>query len=97
MLSRVADSMFWMNRYMERAEGLLRVLLTNYVLSLDKGSYDVYSWRPVLETFGQLSNDEIKELEHSSANTRASCHFRYNILFSFIDRFTHFIRVPART
>lgn len=69
MLSRVADSMFWMNRYMERAEGLLRVLLTNYVLSLDKGSYDVYSWRPVLETFGQLSNDEIKELEHSSANT----------------------------
>ena len=57
MLSRVADSMFWMNRYMERAEGLLRVLLTNYVLSLDKGPYGVHSWRPVLETFGNLSDE----------------------------------------
>lgn len=69
MLSRVADSMFWMNRYMERAEGLLRVLLTNYVLSLDKGPYGVHSWRPVLETFGNLSDEEMKEIEYSSAKT----------------------------
>jgi uncharacterized alpha-E superfamily protein len=37
MLSRIADSLFWLNRYMERADGLLRSMKTNYILSLDKG------------------------------------------------------------
>mgnify|MGYP002654720584 CR=1 FL=1 len=69
MLSRVADSMFWMNRYMERAEGLLRVLLTNYIISLDKGPHGIYSWKPVLEMFTTLSADEIKTMEYSSADT----------------------------
>ncbi len=69
MLSRVADSMFWMNRYIERAEGLLRVLLTNYVLSLDKGPYGVHSWKPVLELFGNLSAEEINQIEYSSTDT----------------------------
>nr|WP_294905989.1 alpha-E domain-containing protein [uncultured Lacibacter sp.] len=69
MLSRVADSMFWMNRYMERAEGLLRVLLTNYVLSLDKGPYGVHSWKPVLEIFGNLSEEELDKIQYSSADT----------------------------
>jgi uncharacterized alpha-E superfamily protein len=67
MLSRVADSMFWMNRYMERAEGLLRVLHTNYVLSLDKGPYGVHTWKPVLQIFGSMKEDEITELQFSSA------------------------------
>ena len=36
MLSRItADSTFWMNRYMERS-GMLRMLHTHYMLSLDK-------------------------------------------------------------
>jgi uncharacterized alpha-E superfamily protein len=66
MLSRVADSMFWMNRYMERAESLLRVLHTNYVLSLDKGPYGVHTWKPVLQIFGSLNAEEINELQFSS-------------------------------
>ena len=36
MLSRIADSLFWLNRYLERTEGMLRLMRTNYVLSLDK-------------------------------------------------------------
>jgi len=35
MLSRIADSLFWLNRYMERADSLLRVVRTNYILSFD--------------------------------------------------------------
>jgi uncharacterized alpha-E superfamily protein len=66
MLSRVADSMFWMNRYMERAEGLLRVLHTNYVLSLDKGPYGVHNWKPVLQIFGSLNEDEINQIQTST-------------------------------
>jgi uncharacterized alpha-E superfamily protein len=68
MLSRVADSMFWMNRYMERAEGLLRVLHANYVLSLDKGPYGVHNWKPVLQTFGTLNEDEINQIQTSTAD-----------------------------
>ena len=36
MLSRVADSVFWMARYMERTNGVLRLLRTNYVSSQDE-------------------------------------------------------------
>jgi uncharacterized alpha-E superfamily protein len=36
MLSRVADGMFWLNRYMERTDGMLLTIHTLYILSLDK-------------------------------------------------------------
>lgn len=58
MLSRIADSMFWMNRYLERSEGLLRMVLTSYVLSLDKGSSGGNSWEPVLNIFSGLPDDK---------------------------------------
>ncbi|QEH42891.1 alpha-E domain-containing protein [Chitinophaga sp. XS-30] len=31
MLSRIADSLFWLNRYMERADGMLRVVSTHII------------------------------------------------------------------
>ncbi len=69
MLSRVADSMFWMNRYMERAEGLLRVLYTNYILSLDKGTYGQHSWKPVLQMFCNLKEEEINTFEYTTTSS----------------------------
>jgi uncharacterized alpha-E superfamily protein len=36
MLSRVADGMFWLNRYMERADGMLLTLNTLYIMSFDQ-------------------------------------------------------------
>ena len=42
MLSRIAESLFWMNRYVERAEGMLRMLKINYVTSLDKNEKENY-------------------------------------------------------
>lgn len=56
MLSRVADSLFWMNRYMERTDGILRMLKTNYALSQDDLQY--FSWQPVLKIFTYLSDAE---------------------------------------
>ncbi|WEK37935.1 MAG: alpha-E domain-containing protein [Candidatus Pseudobacter hemicellulosilyticus] len=52
MLSRVADSLFWMARYMERTDGILRMLKTNYALSQDDLQY--FSWLPVLKIFAWL-------------------------------------------
>lgn len=56
MLSRVADSLFWMNRYMERTDGILRMLKTNYALSQDDLRY--FSWIPVLKIFAWLPDEE---------------------------------------
>ncbi|MHC5719598.1 MAG: alpha-E domain-containing protein, partial [Nostoc sp.] len=35
MLSRTADSLYWMNRYMERADGLIRTVRTGFIASYD--------------------------------------------------------------
>lgn len=55
MLSRVADSIYWMARYVERAENLSRLLLSTQDLLLDAGSegsdYSEF-WGPILNTTG---------------------------------------------
>lgn len=63
MLSRIADSMFWLNRYLERSEGMLRTLHTSYVLSLDKGPYTTNSWRPLMQIYTGLPDTQLNELE----------------------------------
>lgn len=65
MLSRIADSLFWLNRYMERSEGLLRSLHTTYVLSLDTGIEANASWKALLEIFSGM--DEEKQLKLQSS------------------------------
>jgi uncharacterized alpha-E superfamily protein len=69
MLSRLADSLFWLNRYMERADGLLRAMKTNYILSLDKGINSNLTWRPVLEIYTTLDDSDINEFENDTAAT----------------------------
>ncbi|MBY0537031.1 MAG: alpha-E domain-containing protein [Chitinophagaceae bacterium] len=62
MLSRIADSMFWLNRYLERSEGMLRMLQTSYVLSLDKGPTGNNNWQPLIEIFTGLGKEGVVEL-----------------------------------
>ena len=66
MLSRIADSLFWLNRYMERADGMLRLAYTHYILSLDKDVAGFKSWKPVLQIFTPASPDEIASLERNT-------------------------------
>jgi uncharacterized alpha-E superfamily protein len=56
MLSRVADSLYWMSRYMERTDGILRMLKINYASSQD--DTQEFSWKPVLRIFSYLEEDE---------------------------------------
>jgi uncharacterized alpha-E superfamily protein len=56
MLSRVADSLYWMGRYMERSDGILRMLKVNYAYSQD--DIHEFSWKPVLKLFTYLENDK---------------------------------------
>ncbi len=64
MLSRVADSLYWMSRYMERTDSILRVLKINYASSQDNP--DDFSWHPVLRIFGSLEDEDISRLEENS-------------------------------
>lgn len=50
MLSRVADSIFWLSRYMERAKVQNKLLYTNYVAIQDNAIQD--NWRFILEQYG---------------------------------------------
>ena len=36
MLSRVADSLYWMSRYLERAEHTVRMVDVNFGMTLDR-------------------------------------------------------------
>ena len=40
MLSRVADSLYWMSRYLERAEHTARLVNVNLYLTLDRAPVD---------------------------------------------------------
>ena len=63
MLSRIADSLFWLHRYMERADGMLRLLKTSYILSFDKVQANSITWEPALKIFTSLSSAEIEVLK----------------------------------
>ncbi len=53
MLSRVADSLYWMSRYLERAEHTVRMLDVNMGLMLDKSSTSAEGrWKRVLAALG---------------------------------------------
>jgi len=52
MLSRVADSIFWMSRYIERAENVARFVEVNLQLMLDMPIDGVGQWAPLVTTSG---------------------------------------------
>ena len=52
MLSRVADSIYWMNRYIERAENVSRFIDVNLHLMLDMSSGADEQWEPLLNATG---------------------------------------------
>jgi uncharacterized alpha-E superfamily protein len=53
LLSRVADAVFWMNRYVERAENVVRFLDVNLHLTLDAPfGQGVSTWAPLVATTG---------------------------------------------
>jgi uncharacterized alpha-E superfamily protein len=52
MLSRVADSIFWMSRYIERAENVARFIDVNCHLILDLPVGSAEQWEPLIITSG---------------------------------------------
>lgn len=58
MLSRIADNMFWLNRYMERTDGLSRSLRYFYILGFDAWEDDTLGTVPLLKCFSALNEED---------------------------------------
>ena len=52
MLSRVADSIYWMSRYIERAENVARFIDVNLNLMLDLPLDAAHQWQPLVDITG---------------------------------------------
>jgi len=61
MLSRVANSIYWMCRYIERAENVARFIDVNLNLLLDMPSEEDRQWAPLIMTTGDHELFEEKE------------------------------------
>jgi uncharacterized alpha-E superfamily protein len=55
MLSRVADSIYWMSRYIERAENVARFIDVNLNLMLDFPGGAAQQWQPLVHTTGDAA------------------------------------------
>jgi uncharacterized alpha-E superfamily protein len=72
MLSRVADSIYWMSRYIERAENVARFIDVNLQLMLDSTSGDDQQWQPLVNTTG---DHEAFAKRHQEATQQKVMHF----------------------
>lgn len=54
MLSRVANAIYWMARYLERAENVARFIDVNLQLSLDLPGREKQQWEPLVITTGDF-------------------------------------------
>lgn len=54
MLSRVAQSLYWMARYIERAENVARFVDVNLQLLLDLPAGGTAQWKPLVSTTGDM-------------------------------------------
>jgi uncharacterized alpha-E superfamily protein len=66
MLSRVADSVYWLSRYVERAENVARFIDVNYNLTLGEADALGNQWAPLVYTTG----DQARFEEHYESATR---------------------------
>jgi uncharacterized alpha-E superfamily protein len=86
LLSRVADAVFWMARYIERAENVARFIGVNLNLQLDLPMEPAQQWQPLIDTsgdteefkkrFGEASQASVIEFltyDAANPNSIASC------------------------
>jgi uncharacterized alpha-E superfamily protein len=68
LLSRVADAVYWLGRYIERAENVARFLDVNHNLMLDLPQDYADQWQPIVDTTG----DRASFLERCGVATKSS-------------------------
>lgn len=72
MLSRLAESLYWMSRYVERAENVARFIDVNTWLSLDLPDGYQEQWSPLISTTG---DDALFAKHYAEASKHNVIHF----------------------
>lgn len=73
MLSRVADSIFWINRYLERADNVARFIIVNKYLLMDLGiDSNDKRWQSIISTTG---DDKLFTKKHKTLNEEKAIKF----------------------
>ncbi|MCC5936252.1 MAG: alpha-E domain-containing protein [Lunatimonas sp.] len=72
MLSRVADSIYWLGRYLERAENYARFIDVNFNLMLDLPGDLEEQWEPLVMATG---DDALYRSKHAAFNKKEVMHF----------------------
>ena len=72
MLSRVAESIYWMARYIERAENVARIMDANYHMILDLPTGVGEQWEPLVVTTG---DEELFKEFYGEFNEENVVHF----------------------
>lgn len=67
MLSRVANAIYWMSRYLERAGNLARVVEVNWHLTLDLPDSQTGEWRSLIEASGDQALFEERYGDYDAA------------------------------
>jgi uncharacterized alpha-E superfamily protein len=86
VLARVADSIYWMSRYVERAENVARFIDVNLNLMLDLPAGSAQQWQPLVDTTGdaeefakrygvanQSNVIQFLTFDHENVNSILSC------------------------
>ncbi|TWU46993.1 alpha-E domain-containing protein [Rubripirellula reticaptiva] len=68
MLSRTADAIYWLARYVERAENVARFVDVNFTLALDLPHESAAQWKPMILTTGDESEFSDRYDEFSEEN-----------------------------
>jgi uncharacterized alpha-E superfamily protein len=78
MLSRIADSLFWLARYIERAEDTARILDVNYYMMLENSHHQPYRlrWEPLIVMAGEEERFKQFYSEANAATVFAFLAFR---------------------
>ena len=69
MLGRVANGIFWMYRYLERAENTARLLAAGHRMALTRGTDAANEeWRSILTTLGLRASYDTQADDYSTAH-----------------------------
>lgn len=90
MLSRVADNLYWMSRYLERAERSARLVGVNLNLMIERSSATSAShWRRVLEALWLSEPDREPRFDDDSLSELVFARQRYTSIYSCVAAARH--------
>ena len=72
MLSRTADHLYWMARYIERAENTARFIDVNLQMSLDAPITFSNQWEPVIAITGSSVAGSCRRMARQASRASAS-------------------------